>query len=1153
MNLMPVPQYHRVVIVGDDGGKELQVAVTRLQGTVLRRRQWTARGEKAAANQQHNPDRWEEDSFGFCRVEGSGLDDFHECLSTYRSDMKDLRDVSSNGNCRSASKHRLDILDKKCTMFRNLNRDIEAVQETASKIPYLSLSRPLSDSHSLHIAGKASGTRHVPPEVPTKTTFQFGKATFSFLPTAVIPYYVTGSVDGPPCIRKLCQQHPDKTQFVLLFRKRPHDITPLRQFLRLALLQFWIGGLPLSNACRVITFLHEGTPESEEMPYLDHEITADTPIGIIPDAIFSLILWYGLQSINERLAKSSFRSKLHLSVFAEHRDHLLAAAMLGRAVYNSLPLTRYPVLQYVFFLSRMRVIASPVWESRRYGIELSQHPVTRFFSYGIKVSIAAGWGPEIPNADAGSEVPVVEEILTTCRTFSMTTIDAFELAKNSFDVLKAKIVPPERYHFRKFTSDTEHSIIAEISYRTGSAAGLLLSSAPVYSYSNFLAEQAYMRGHADTESYIHIGRLDINGPSEKPGSVLTAGAEKIKHALGLRWKYMREGLIPGGTEIALVTADAVSGCLGKYFAKTGIFNPWAGDKGENAVLSEYIRDYNVLCETSSASCANIFAKRRLAMLSHKFAIHSALSGLQESGADAVGRVVSVYDKRDFHKTIIVDTHVHMAGGMTASDLLEFIKNKVRYQGDDVVAVQGSKEKQQVVTLADMMKKLNVSASELTVASLGVQADATVFERFDNFNSKYSPLGKSDLRTLFLKTDTAQPGVKDVLEGRYFSELVKKTFRNQAPNHYTEFRLSIYGKSSDEWTRLADWHTLHGMNSTKNKWMVQIPRLYAVLKKSGQVKTFADVLSNVFEPLWQASLYPGKHARLDHFLKHISGFDSVDSEHEVDTEMHLDRTPSPGEWTSPQNPPYAYWMFFMWANTTTLNHFRKSKKLSTLSFRPHCGECGDPRHLAAAFLTATGINHGIQLRLAPVLQYLYYLAQIPIAVSPISNNSLFLDLEQNPFPEFFQRGLSVSLSTDDPLFFHQTQEPLVEEYSVASKLWRLSSTDLCEIARNSTRHCGFDHAMKSDWGGPLYFLDSSIANDIRRTHVPDTRIAYRFETYHDECFYLNRVREVPGVPPPKATVRFVKTLNEEDAILASMNLSRKQLLAEKMPKSFDAKL
>lgn len=63
--------------------------------------------------------------------------------------------------------------------------------------------------------------------------------------------------------------------------------------------------------------------------------------------------------------------------------------------------------------------------------------------------------------------------------------------------------------------------------------------------------------------------------------------------------------------------------------------------------------------------------------------------------------------------------------------------------------------------------------------------------------------------------------------------------------------------------------------------------------------------------------------------------------------------------------------------------------------------------------------------SPVLQYLYYLAQIPIAMSPLSNNSLFLEYSKNPLREFLHKGLQVSLSTDDPMQFHYTKVICVE--------------------------------------------------------------------------------------------------------------------------------
>ena len=57
----------------------------------------------------------------------------------------------------------------------------------------------------------------------------------------------------------------------------------------------------------------------------------------------------------------------------------------------------------------------------------------------------------------------------------------------------------------------------------------------------------------------------------------------------------------------------------------------------------------------------------------------------------------------------------------------------------------------------------------------------------------------------------------------------------------------------------------------------------------------------------------------------------------------------------------------------------------------------------------------------------------IAMSPLSNNSLFLAYNRSPLPDYLARGLNVSISTDDPLQFHFTKEPLMEEYSIAAQV------------------------------------------------------------------------------------------------------------------------
>lgn len=65
-------------------------------------------------------------------------------------------------------------------------------------------------------------------------------------------------------------------------------------------------------------------------------------------------------------------------------------------------------------------------------------------------------------------------------------------------------------------------------------------------------------------------------------------------------------------------------------------------------------------------------------------------------------------------------------------------------------------------------------------------------------------------------------------------------------------------------------------------------------------------------------------------------------------------------------------------------------MNTFTYRPHAGESGDVDNLAVTFLLAHAINHGLNLRRSPPLQFLYYLTQIGTAMSPLSNNHLFLE-------------------------------------------------------------------------------------------------------------------------------------------------------------------
>ncbi|KAF6147006.1 hypothetical protein GIB67_036725 [Kingdonia uniflora] len=328
-------------------------------------------------------------------------------------------------------------------------------------------------------------------------------------------------------------------------------------------------------------------------------------------------------------------------------------------------------------------------------------------------------------------------------------------------------------------------------------------------------------------------------------------------------------------------------------------------------------------------------------------------------------------------------------------------------------------------------------------------------------------------------------------GRFLAELTKQVFSDLETSKYqmAEYRISIYGRKQSEWDQLASWITNNELYSENVVWLIQLPRLYNIYKEMGIVTSFQNILDNIFLPLFEVTVDPDSHPQLHIFLKQVVGLDLVDDESKPERRptKHM---PTPAQWTNVFNPAFSYYAYYCYANLYTLNKLRELKGMTTIKFRPHSGEAGDIDHLAATFLTAHNIAHGINLRKSPVLQYLYYLAQIGLAMSPLSNNSLFLDLNRNPFPMFFLRGLNVSLSTDDPLQIHLTKEPLVEEYSIAASVWKLSSCDLCEIARNSVYQSGFSHALKSHWIGKSYYKRGPNGNDIHKTNVPHIRVEFR---------------------------------------------------------------
>ncbi|KAK6465619.1 AMP deaminase [Scheffersomyces coipomensis] len=499
-------------------------------------------------------------------------------------------------------------------------------------------------------------------------------------------------------------------------------------------------------------------------------------------------------------------------------------------------------------------------------------------------------------------------------------------------------------------------------------------------------------------------------------------------------------------------------------------------------LHDYYSDSNKITKLSSDGPAKSFAFRRLQYLEAKWNMYSLLNEFEENTQSKRN------PHRDFYNVRKVDTHIHHSACMNQKHLLRFIKYKLKTQPDEQVIFRDGK----ILTLSQVFESLKLSAYDLSIDTLDMHAHTDSFHRFDKFNLKYNPIGESRLREIFLKTD-------NFIQGKYLAELTKQVFEDLESSKYqmTELRISIYGRSIDEWDKLAAWIVDNKLFSHNTRWLIQVPRLYDVYKKNGNVTSFHQILHNLFDPLYEVTVNPKSHPKLHVFLQRVIGFDSVDDESKSEKGIHQRRFPIATEWDASFNPPYSYYLYYLFANLCSLNKLRQKQKMNTFVLRPHCGEAGDPEHLISAFLTSQSISHGILLRKLPFIQYLYYLDQIGLAMSPLSNNALFLTYDKNPFYNFFKKGLNVSLSTDDPLQFSYTKEPLIEEYSVAAQIYKLTSVDMCELAANSVRQSGWEASIKKHWLGKKFLLGGLQGNNIEKTNVPDSRVSYREDTRNAE--------------------------------------------------------
>ena len=163
-------------------------------------------------------------------------------------------------------------------------------------------------------------------------------------------------------------------------------------------------------------------------------------------------------------------------------------------------------------------------------------------------------------------------------------------------------------------------------------------------------------------------------------------------------------------------------------------------------LPTFVADYQRLVEMASSGAMRSFSFQRLQMLTSAFKMHVTINGSAEDEAQS-GLLGT-----DFYRTMKVDNHIHLAAAASAKQFVNFVRDKLTNEGDTVVTEDGQ-------TLKEVFEHAGLDSDHLTIDAINVLGDYSVYQRFDNFNGKYSPFRMAKMRKIFLKTDNH-------IDGRY---------------------------------------------------------------------------------------------------------------------------------------------------------------------------------------------------------------------------------------------------------------------------------------------------------------------------------------------------------------------------------------------------
>lgn len=139
---------------------------------------------------------------------------------------------------------------------------------------------------------------------------------------------------------------------------------------------------------------------------------------------------------------------------------------------------------------------------------------------------------------------------------------------------------------------------------------------------------------------------------------------------------------------------------------------------------------------------------------------------------------------------------------------------------------------------------------------------------------------------------------------------------------------------------------------------------------------------------------------------------------------------------------------------------------------HAGEEGPPSYISDALdlLGAERIDHGVACEADAALVERLARSRIPLTVCPLSNLRLCVvgDLRQHNLKRLLDRGLCVTVNSDDPAYFGGY---VLANYMAVTQALDLSVADLRQLAKNSIEASWLDAPAKAGWQAAIDQLEA----------------------------------------------------------------------------------